>query len=122
MNLERLQSSLKAVELTADEQKTLTWLAGWDSHTTENVVSIISKARQAERSCGTDAGCRVLTRKDLLAIWGYLLCLKDIYEEKARDLAQREDDIGRSLTADYMKQAAQVRAMQKKVDEEAGEE
>ncbi len=36
------------VGLTADEERTLIWLAGWDEYTIENVLSAIRKARAAE--------------------------------------------------------------------------
>ena len=36
------------VELTADGEKTLRWLAGWDEYTIENVLSVIRKAMEAE--------------------------------------------------------------------------
>ena len=36
------------VELTADEERTLIWLAGWDEYTIENVLSAIRKAIGAE--------------------------------------------------------------------------
>lgn len=36
------------VGLTADEERTLIWLAGWDEYTIENVLSAILKAMAAE--------------------------------------------------------------------------
>lgn len=57
-----------------------------------------------------------MTRKDFLTVWGCLETLKNTQEQKARDTAKRDDDIGRRLTADYMKQAAEVRTMQGKLD------
>lgn len=36
------------VELTADEERTLIWLARWDEYTIENVLSAIRKAMAAE--------------------------------------------------------------------------
>lgn len=57
-----------------------------------------------------------MTRKDFLTVWGYMETLKNIQEQKARDTATRDDDIGRNLTADYMKQSAEVRAMQDKLN------
>ena len=39
-----------------------------------------------------------------------------------RESAQHGDDTGRSLTADYMQQSAEISAMQRKLDREAGTE
>ena len=36
------------VGLTADEERILVWLAGWDEYTIENVLSAIRKAMAAE--------------------------------------------------------------------------
>ena len=36
------------VGLTADEQRTLIWLAGWDEYTIENILSAIRKAMAVE--------------------------------------------------------------------------
>ena len=60
-----------------------------------------------------------MTKKDYLAAWGFLQSLKDIFDGKARDAAQRADDIGKTLAADYSKQAAEIHALQKKIQQEA---
>ena len=46
-NLNQIQKALKGVGLTADEERTVRWLSGWDLYTTKNIVSIIEKAWQA---------------------------------------------------------------------------
>lgn len=112
--LERLQAATHGIDLTAGEERTLKWIAGWEASTVDNVAHIIEKAKGTER-----AG--ELTRKDLLQLWGYLQSLKDIYEGKARDAAQRGDAIGDKLTADYMKMGAEITTMQQKLNREAGE-
>ncbi len=60
-----------------------------------------------------------LTRKDYLELWGYLEILKTNFETKARDTAQRGDDLGDKLTGDYLRQAQADRAMQEKVNTKA---
>ena len=44
---DRLQAFLaeNGVELTEDEIRTLTWIAGWESRTVENLCSAIRKVR-----------------------------------------------------------------------------
>ncbi len=112
--LERLQAATVGIDLTAGEERTLKWLSGWEASTVDNVAHIIEKARGTERAWE-------LTRKDLLQLWGYLQCLKDIYEGKARDAAQRGGTIGDKLTADYMKKGAEITTMQQKINKEAEE-
>ena len=112
--LERLKAATADIDLTTGEERTLKWLSGWEPSTVDNVAHIIEKARGTGR-----AG--ELTRKDLLQIWGYLQCLKDIYEGKAKDAAQRGDTIGDKLTADYMRMGVEISTMQQKVTREAGE-
>lgn len=114
-SLERLQAVTADLDLTAGEQRTLKWIAGWETVTVDNVAHIIEKARGTEK-----AG--ELTGQDLLQIWGYLQTLKDVFEKKARDTAQRGDTIGDKLTADYMKEITAINTMQKKLSKEAGEE
>ena len=48
-NRQKLREATKDIELSADEERTLNWLAGWDAYTIDNVVSVISKARRSER-------------------------------------------------------------------------
>lgn len=57
-----------------------------------------------------------MTKRDYLITWGFLQSLKDVSESKARDAAKRGDKIGDKLTADYMKQAAEITTMQGKID------
>lgn len=113
--LERLQAATTGIDLTAGEERTLKWLAGWDAPTVDNVAHIINKARGAAPEPGG------LEKKDLLQVWGYLQALKDIYEGKARDAAQRGDATGDKLTTDYMKMGAEISTMQQKINREAGE-
>lgn len=61
----------------------------------------------------------VMTKRDYLITWGYLQTLKDVFENRARDAAARGDEIGRNLTADYMKQSAEITSMQGKIDSKA---
>ncbi len=111
--LKQLERAAQDVKLTADEARTLQWLAGWDSHTVNNVANIIQKARETERIRTPG-----LTKKDLLTVWGFLHCLKDIYENKARDLAGRSDSLEAYLVYDYMKKAAEITSLQAKIDNE----
>lgn len=60
-----------------------------------------------------------MTYKDYLAAWGYLQALKDILDGKAKAAAQRQDDIGKTLAADYTKQAVEITALQQKILQEA---
>lgn len=114
-SLERLHAATAGIDLTSGEQKTLKWISGWETSTVDNVAHIIEKAKGTDRAV-------VLTRKDFLQLWGYLQCLKDIYEDKSRDAAQRGDTIGDKLTADYMKMCVEITAMQQKINREVGEE
>lgn len=43
-----LNEIFREVGLTADEERILIWLAGWDEYTIENVLSAIRKAMAAE--------------------------------------------------------------------------
>lgn len=115
VSLGRLQAAAAGIDLTSGEQKTLKWISGWETSTVDNVIHIIEKAK------GTDRTVK-LTRKDFLQLWGYLQCLKDIYEGKSRDAAQREDTVGDKLTADYMKMCVEITTMQQKINREVGEE
>lgn len=114
-SLERLQAATASINLTSGEQKTLKWISGWEASTVDNVAHIIEKAKGTDRTVE-------LTRKDYLKLWGYLQCLKDVYEGKSRDAAQRGDTIGDKLTADYMKMCVEITAMQRKINREAGKE
>lgn len=60
-----------------------------------------------------------MTRKDYLELWGYLGILIDHFEGKAKETAQRGDEIGDKLTGDYLRQAAATRTMQEKVNTRA---
>jgi len=113
-SLERLQTATTGIELTAGEQRTLKWLSEWEASTVDNVAHIIEKARGAKRT-------GELSRQDLLQLWGYLQSLKDIYESKAKDAAQRGDSIGNNLTDVYMKMGAEITTMQQELNREAGE-
>ncbi|MDE7244359.1 MAG: hypothetical protein K2O18_10360 [Oscillospiraceae bacterium] len=121
-HLNQIQNILKGVGLTADEERTIRYLSIEETYTVRNIVSIIAKARQAGPIHSENIVPQELTQKDLLTTWGYLESLKNIYERKARESAQRGDDTGRSLTADYMRQSAEISAMQRKLDREAGTE
>lgn len=43
-----LNEIFREVGLTADEERILIWLAGWDEYTIENVLSAIRRAMAAE--------------------------------------------------------------------------
>ncbi len=83
-------------------------------YTVSNISRIIRRSRETERSRTSG-----LTKKDLLTVEGCLLTLKDIYESKAREAAARLDDLGVRLAGDYMKDAAEIRSLQAKIDKEA---
>lgn len=112
--LKLLKSSTKGTDLTVSESRSLEWLAGWDQSTVTNIASIIKKSREVERS--QTAG---FTKKELLTIWGYLQCLKDIYESKARESAAEPDAMGAKLAGDWMKMAAEIVPLQEKINKEA---
>ncbi len=42
-----LLDALDGVPLTDGEHASLTWLAGWETHTVDNVAAVISRARKA---------------------------------------------------------------------------
>lgn len=111
-NTARMERATSGLDLTGAEGKTLKWLCGWEPSTVENIASVIEKARESALAGN-------MTRKDLLTVWGYLQALKDIYERKAKEAAQRGDDLGRELTASYMEYAAEITTMQRKIDKEA---
>lgn len=111
-NTARMERATSGLVLTDAEGQTLKWLCGWEPSTVENVASVIEKARGI-------APAGDMTRKDFLTVWGYLQALKDIYERKAKESAQRGDGLGRELTASYMKYAAEITTMQGKIDKEA---
>ncbi len=112
--LEMLKYAIGDVDLSDLEVHTLKWLAESDLYTVSNIARIIRKSREAEQSRTSG-----LTKKDLLTIEGCLLTLKDIYESKAREAAARLDDLGVRLAGDYMKDAAEIRSLQAKIDKEA---
>lgn len=60
-----------------------------------------------------------MNRKDYLETWGYLQALKDIYEEKARSAVARGDYTGDKLARDYVRMAADITAMQHKINTES---
>lgn len=111
-NTSRMERATSGLALTDAEGQSLKWLCGWEPSTVENIASVIEKARGS-------APAGDMTRKDLLTVWGYLQSLKDIYERKAKEASQRGDDLGRELTASYMKYAAEITTMQGKIDKEA---
>lgn len=112
--LERLQTATTGIDLTAVEERTLKWLAGWDAPTVGNVARIIEKAR------GTRAG--ELTQQDLFKLWGFLETLKNIFEGEIRDADSIEDaTIRNSVTTNNAKWAAEIRDLQQKINREAGE-
>jgi len=111
-NTARMERATSGLDLTGAEEQSLKWLCGWEPSTVENIASVIEKARES-------APAGDMTRKDLLTVWGYLQALKDIYERKAKEATQRGDDLGRELTASYMKYAAEITTMQRKIDKEA---
>ena len=56
-----------------------------------------------------------MTQKDLYDTWGYLKALQDILEDKAREAARRNDDIGKIVAADYRKKSAEIQELQGKI-------
>ncbi|MGI9062247.1 MAG: hypothetical protein ACR2FQ_00280 [Pseudonocardiaceae bacterium] len=42
-----LLDALDGVTITDAERRSLTWLAGWEKHTVENLAGLIVRARQA---------------------------------------------------------------------------
>ena len=50
----QLLDALDGVPLSADELRSLRWLAGWEAHTVENVCSVIRKARTVGPIEGVD--------------------------------------------------------------------
>lgn len=44
---DKLQAATIGLGLTDDEKRTLQWLAGWDQSTVKNILSIITKAKEA---------------------------------------------------------------------------
>ncbi len=59
-----------------------------------------------------------MEKKDYLTIWGYLRTLKDILEEKAKDVAARGGDDNALIVGRYLKECSGIRAMQEKIDKE----
>lgn len=108
----RIEKATSGLSLSDAEQRTLKWLCGWEPPTVENIASVIEKARESATPCG-------LTKKDLLTAWGYLQALKDIYERKAKEAAARGGDLERIASAGYLKYAAEISAIQRKIDGEA---
>ena len=60
-----------------------------------------------------------MTKKDYLETWGFLQALKDIIDGKAKAAAQRTDETSKTLAADYTRQAAEIHALQKKIQQAA---
>lgn len=57
--------------------------------------------------------------KDLLTIWGYLESYKIEIEKKLRTLAEKQpDERTENLIADYTRNVAEIKALQKKIDDE----
>lgn len=42
----KIMKALNGIELTAEETRTIKWIAGWDDHTIDNIISIIQKAKE----------------------------------------------------------------------------
>ncbi|MDO4305138.1 MAG: hypothetical protein Q4D94_14630 [Bacillota bacterium] len=48
--LDKLNAVFEGIGLTANEKKTLEWLAGHDQETVENIVSAVNKVKEADRN------------------------------------------------------------------------
>lgn len=59
-----------------------------------------------------------MEKKEYLIIWGYLQTLKDIFEQRAKDTAAKGDGASQQNAGWYLKECAEIRAMQEKIDRE----
>lgn len=59
-----------------------------------------------------------MDRKDFLTIWGYLQTLKDILDQKAKDVASKGGDTNAQIAGRYLQTCAEISAMQAKIDDE----
>ena len=59
-----------------------------------------------------------MEKKDYLETWGYLQTLKDILEQKAKDVAAKGGEANEQIAGRYLKECSAIRAMQEKIDKE----
>lgn len=59
-----------------------------------------------------------MEKADYFKIYGYLLALRDTYEQKARDAARRDDDLGKELVVNYTKEVVELNRLMSAVNDE----
>lgn len=57
-----------------------------------------------------------MEKKDYLKTWGYLQTLKDILEQKAKDVAAKGGDTNALAAGRYLQECSDIRAMQEKIN------
>lgn len=59
-----------------------------------------------------------MEKADYFKVYGYLLTLRDIFEQKARDAAGRNDDLGKELVVSYTKEVVELNRLMSAVNDE----
>lgn len=59
-----------------------------------------------------------MEQADYFKIYGYLLTLRDQYEQKARAAAQRPDELGPELVVNYHREVAELNRLMQLVNDE----
>lgn len=59
-----------------------------------------------------------MEKADYFKVYGYLLALRDTYEQKARDAARRDDDFGKELVVNYTKEVVELNRLMSAVNDE----
>lgn len=59
-----------------------------------------------------------MEKADYFKVYGYLLTLRDIFEQKARDAAQRGDDIGNNALLGYKREISELNRLMSVVNDE----
>lgn len=59
-----------------------------------------------------------MEKADYFKVYGYLLTLRDIFEQKARDAAQRGDEVGNNALMGYKREVVELNRLMSAVNDE----
>ena len=59
-----------------------------------------------------------MVKADYFKVYGYLLTLRDIFEQKARDAARRGDEVGDNALLDYKREIVELNRLMSVVNDE----
>lgn len=59
-----------------------------------------------------------MEKRDYFKVYGYLLTLRDQYEQKARAAAERKDELGPKLVVSYQREVVELNRLMQLVNDE----